>query len=207
MPNHVAPPGRLRTATRGTTTLGLMFIVSACGLTLASPQSSSGPPPSQSRPSVSAEPSLLPTTEPEPVDASVAAGVAFVRNVDGLDQLFVIDLDGSARQVGGRGRHARVGAAQPLWSPDRSMIAFGPPTVGTGLAAELWIVNADGTRQRALAVLGEFTDWSPDSRRLVWTDSVLTTDSTGEPPRIWVGEVASRDVMPEIGSSRRSASN
>jgi len=139
------------------------------------------------------------------VDASVAAGVAFVRNVDGLDQLFVIDPDGSARQVGGRGRHSTIGAAQPLWSPDGTMIAFGPPTVGSGLAAELWIVNADGTRQRALATLGEFTDWSPDSRRLVWTDSVLTTDTTGQPPRIWVGEAASREVtqLGEIGNSTR----
>jgi Tol biopolymer transport system component len=204
MPYHAASPGRW-SATCAVTTVGLALVVSACGLMPPSPPVSGEPSPSASRSSGSAAPSLAPTTEPTPVNASVAAGVAFVRNVDGLDQLFVIELDGSARQVGGRGRHARVGAAQPLWSPDRTMIAFGPPTVGTGLAADLWIVNADGTRQRAIAPLGEFTDWSPDSRRLVWTDSVLTTDTTGEPPRIWVGEVASRDVTPTglIGSSTR----
>jgi WD40-like Beta Propeller Repeat len=205
MPHDDAPTGWLRAAAIGVTTLGLAFIVSACGPALESPQSSGSPQASTPRSFGRTDPPLPPTTEPTPVDETVAAGVAFVRNVDGLDQLFVIDPDGSARQVGGRGRHARVGAAQPLWSPDRTMIAFGPPTVGTGLAAQLWIVNADGSRQRALAVLGEFTDWSPDSRRLVWTDSVLTTDTTGEPPRIWVGEVASRDVTPlgPIGSSTR----
>ena len=74
------------------------------------------------------------------------------------------------------------------------MIAFTPPTIGVGLDAQLWIVGADGSDQRALAVAGEFTDWSPDSSRLVWTDSVFTSDNRGEPPRLWVGDVASDEA-------------
>jgi Tol biopolymer transport system component len=128
------------------------------------------------------------------VDATAAAGLAFVRFVGDREQLFVVDPDGSARQVGGQGEFAALGAAQPLWSPDRSMIAFGPPTIGSGLDPQLWLVNADGTNQRPIATLGEWTDWSPDSSRLVWTDSVFTTDNTGESARIWVADVATGEV-------------
>lgn len=139
--------------------------------------------------------SASPTAEPTPADATAAAGLAFVRAVDGLEQLFVVDPDGSERQVSGlAAEHASIGAAQPAWSPDRSMIAFGPPTTGSGLDPQLWIVNADGTNQRSIATVGEWTEWSPDSTRLLWTDSVFTTDNTGEYARIWIAEVASGEV-------------
>jgi Tol biopolymer transport system component len=179
--------------------LAVSLLVGACRL---APGASV--PPSQPEPSAagsvvsSAEPTLEPTVAPTPSDGSVAAGLAFVRAVDGLEQLFVVDPDGSERQLTGHGRHANVGAVQPLWSPDRTMIAFGPPTIGTGLDVQLWIAQADGTGQRALAVLGEFTDWSPDSRRLVWTDSVLTSDSRRAPPRLWLGNVVTGKVR-ELG--------
>jgi Tol biopolymer transport system component len=135
------------------------------------------------------------TPEPTPADATAAAGLAFVRAVDGLEQVFVVDPDGSERQVSGlAAEHASIGGAQPDWSPDRTMIAFGPPTIGSGLDPQLWIVNADGTEQRPLATLGESIEWSPDSTRLVWCDSVFTTDNTGEYARIWIGDAASGDV-------------
>jgi Tol biopolymer transport system component len=135
-----------------------------------------------------------PTPEPTPADARAAAGLAFVRPVGDLEQLFVIDPDGTARQVSGLGDHASIGAVQPVWSPDRSMIAFGPPTIGSGLDPQLWVVNVDGTGQRSIATLGEWTEWSPDSTRLLWTDSVFTTDNTGEYARIWIADVASAEV-------------
>jgi Tol biopolymer transport system component len=179
-------------------------VVAILGLALAACDSGTAPTPSPTAlPSVpgsapaSAPASaftLEPTPLPTPVDASVAAGLAFVRSVDGRDQVFVIDEDGSERQVSGQGEHAAVGAAQPLWSPDRTMLAFGPTAIGSGLDARLWIANADGSGQRQIATLGESTDWSPDSSRLVWTDSVFTTDNTGEPARMWVADLASGEV-------------
>jgi len=181
-------------ARRSVPLLALALLLGACRAGPAASVAASEPEASASRSMAASGTPSPETPTPTPADARVASGVAFVRPVDGLDQLFVIDPDGSERQVSGRMPHARVGAAQPLWSPDRSMIAFGPPTVGVGLDADLWIVNADGSGQRSLAVLGEFTDWSPDSSRLVWTDSVLTTDTTGDPARLWVGEVASGEV-------------
>ena len=102
------------------------------------------------------------------MDATVAAGLALVRPVDGLDQLFVIDPDGSARQLTGLPGGAAPGAAIPRWSPDRSMIAFAPPSIGAGLDPQLWLVNADGSGQRDVASVGETTTWSPDSTRLLW---------------------------------------
>lgn len=179
--------------------LAVSLMLGACRAGPAASLSPSQPQPSaEGSVASSAEPTPEPTSQltpgPSPSDATVAAGVAFARRVDGLEQIFVVDPDGSERQVSGRGRHANVGGVQPLWSPDRTMIAFTPPTIGTGLDAQLWIVGADGSGQRALAVAGEFTDWSADSRRLVWTDSVFTSDNRREPPRLWVGNVASGDT-------------
>jgi Tol biopolymer transport system component len=163
----------------------------------ASPQPSLVSPAASEAPATSAPsaPSATATAEPTPVDAGVAAGLAFVRPADGLVQLFVFDPDGTERQVSGlAAEHASIGAVQPIWSPDRSMIAFGPPSIGSGLDPQVWVVNADGTNQRPIATLGEWTEWSPDSTRLVWTDSVFTTDNTGEYARMWIGNVASGEV-------------
>lgn len=126
-----------------------------------------------------------PSPEPTPVDASVAAGLALVRPVDGVTQVFVIDPDGSARQVSGLGDHASVAAILPFWSPDRRQIAF-RPGLFAGAAPQLWVVNADGSQQRALGPVGENISWSRDSTTLLYEDSGLTVDTTGEPQRMWL---------------------
>lgn len=186
---------------------GLALVLVAClGDPVASPSSASATASPSTRASVEpSAPSAEPTPATTPTDGRVAAGVAFVRAVDGIEQVFVVEADGSARQVTGLGQHAAVGAVQPLWSPDRSMIAFAPPAIGAGLEAQLWIVHADGGQQRPLAVAGEFIDWSPDSARLVWTDSVFTSDNRGEPPRLWIGTVASgrARVLGVLGNDTR----
>jgi Tol biopolymer transport system component len=175
--------------------LVVALLLGACRLAPGASAAASQPAPSPgaSMPA-SAEPTPEETPAPSGVDATVAAGLAVVKTLDGLEQVFVIDPDGSERQVSGLGRHEGIGGVQPLWSPDRTMIAFVPPSIGAGLDAQLWIVGADGSDQRALAAAGEFTDWSPDSTRLVWTDSVFTSDNRGEPPRLWVGDVASGEA-------------
>jgi Tol biopolymer transport system component len=132
-----------------------------------------------------------PTPGPTPVDASVAAGLALVRPVDGVSQVFVIDPDGSARQVSGLGEHASVAVVLPFWSPDRARIALRPRLVGSGNYPPLWVANADGTGQRSLETVGESISWSPESTTLLYEDSVLTTDTTGEPARLWLLEVES----------------
>lgn len=170
--------------------------LTACSAGTSATPSVEGSAPGSLAASASAAPSLAsPTPEPTPADARAAAGLTFVRFVGDREQLFVVDPDGTERQVSGQSaEHAGIGAAQPVWSPDRSMIAFGPPTIGSGLDPQLWVVKADGSEQRPIATLGEWTEWSPDSTRLLWTDSVFTTDNTGENARIWIGDVASGEV-------------
>lgn len=171
----------------------LLMALAAC--TGVSPSAgSASPSASPSAPSDAGSPSSSPSAPAPSVDATVAAGLALVRPVDGVDQLFVIDPDGSARQVTGIGDGGAPAAARPIWSPNRSMIAFAPPARGAGLDPQLWIVNADGTAARPVGDVGEITNWSPDSTRLLFMDSVWTTDNSGLPPRLWLLTVASGEL-------------
>lgn len=131
-----------------------------------------------------------PTAAPTAVDATVAAGLALVRPVDGVSQVFVIGSDGSARQVSGLGDHASVAVVLPIWSPDRTRMALRPQFLGSGPSPALWMVNADGSEQRRLEAVGESISWSPDSTRLLYEDSGLVTDTTGEPARLWILDAA-----------------
>jgi Tol biopolymer transport system component len=171
------------------------LLISLAACTAVSPGAGS-PSPSASPTATSdaASPSSPPSPAAPSVDATVAAGLALVRPVDGVEQLFVIDPDGSARQLTGLADGGAPAAARPIWSPDRSMIAFAPPARGAGLDPQLWIVNADGSGARAVGDVGETTNWSPDSTRLLFMDSVWTTDNSGLPPRLWLLEVASGEL-------------
>jgi Tol biopolymer transport system component len=64
---------------------------------------------------------------------------------------------------------------EPSWSPDGRHIAFvrstgntvGPETIGT----EIWVMNADGKRERRLTrnrLFDETPSWSPDGKRLLF---------------------------------------
>jgi TolB protein len=57
----------------------------------------------------------------------------------------------------------------PRWSPDGTRIVFA--SVPPGAGREIWVMNADGTGQRALTSLGTnpgFPDWSPDGREIAF---------------------------------------
>lgn len=154
-------------------------------------------------PSVSAQPTASPgvdepvaspsptPTSPVPPGEHAAAGLAFVTFPDGADdpasQIFVVEADGSLRQVTG----AAEGASHPAWSPDRSQIAFGPAKVGSSaLTGQIGVVAADGTGQRALSV-GQNPRWSPDGTRLLVQE---VDDVTSEPLSIWVLDVATAEA-------------
>jgi Tol biopolymer transport system component len=201
------PPTSLQPGRTWRLRVGLLALCLAATSCTASPASSgsgaaSADPSTASAPLV---PSASPSTEPTPGDATSAAGLAFIRPVDGVDRVFVIDADGSARQVSGLNANDAPGAERPIWSPDRSMIAFAPPKIGAGLDPQLRVVNADGTAERPIFDIGESTNWSPDSSRLLFCDSVFTTDNTGEPARMWIAEVATGQVtqLDERGTGPR----
>jgi Tol biopolymer transport system component len=174
----------------------LLAILAACTGAPSPSVSTPGPSDSASQ-GAKASPGAAtasPTAEPTPADATAAAGLALIRPVDGVGQVFVIDPDGTARQVTGFGENASFHAVRPFWSPDRSQIAFRPRGIGAGVDPQLWLVNADGSDQRPIADVGESIGWSPDSSKLLFQDSVYTTDTTGEAARIWLVEVATAEL-------------
>jgi Tol biopolymer transport system component len=96
--------------------------------------------------------------------------IAFASNRDGNWEIYVGDADGQ-RQT----RLTRLDAQDrfPLWSPDRSRIAFGSQIGGERW--DLWVMNADGTAPHALAtdiVAKGFREWSHDGTRIVFAATV-----------------------------------
>jgi len=76
--------------------------------------------------------------------------------------------DGSKLAQISQGSHSY---GYPRWSPDRTTIAFYPFDLMVGGYAELWLMDADGTSERELAVNAchEGTAaWSPDGSRLAY---------------------------------------
>ena len=170
----------------------LIAILTGCAR-FSAPGGGTPGPSASATPTVSAvgpTPSHAPSAEPTP-SLGVAAGLALVREVDGVGHLFVVDEDGSVRQVSGLDPDNQVNAVRPQWSPNKSKIAFLPRSIGSGERPQLWLVEADGSRERALFDAGESISWSPDSGAILFQDSVLTTDTRGEPARIWVLNVKS----------------
>jgi Tol biopolymer transport system component len=74
---------------------------------------------------------------------------------------------------------------EPAWSPDGRRIAFA--SVG-GPCAELRVIDADGTTERALAERGRNPDWSPDGAHLAFDadGAVMIADADGRDPRVVV---------------------
>jgi Tol biopolymer transport system component len=107
--------------------------------------------------------------------------------------VFVMDADGShARRL----TDAPGSDGFPAWSPDGSTIAFSTTrddcgnsrasdcrsTGDIGAYHEVWLMDADGSNQRRLSTnFGQFADWSPDGRFLVFSPglNVIRPDGTG----------------------------
>src|SRR5687768_6134762 len=71
-----------------------------------------------------------------------SARIAFASHRDGNWEIYVTDGDGRNQiRLTKRGGHTRF----PLWSPDRSKIAFGAQRGGAGEGWDFWVMNADGT--------------------------------------------------------------
>lgn len=175
--------------------------ITAALLVLALAACTTGTPASGSPSAEQLAPSA-PTGEPSPSapvepDEHPAAGLALVQFPDPNDpasQIFVVDPDGTLRQVTGQSG-GFPGASGPAWSPDRTMIAFNPPKVGAGLEPMFGVVNADGSGERPIDV-GVNPRWSPDSTRILYDEPY--DGVTGEPTSMFVADVATGEIT-EIG--------
>ena len=106
---------------------------------------------------------------PVRIDASTPQ-IAFASHRDGNWEIYLMDVDGG-HQI----RLTRLDPQDrfPLWSPDRSRIAFGSQVGGDHW--ELWVMSADGTNPRQVAtdILAKgHRQWSPDGTRIVFAGKV-----------------------------------
>lgn len=161
-----------------------------------SPSAKPSPTPAPTSAPTPAAPSPSPTPRPTPAhDARAAAGLSLVRFVEQggpVSQVFVVEPDGAMRQVTGLASGS-VGASLPVWSPDGTGLAFGPPKTGAGPNPVLSVVNADGSGERVIGVLGDEFGvphrWSPDGQSLLWSDLDAVDGAA-----MWLADVATGEV-------------
>jgi Tol biopolymer transport system component len=72
----------------------------------------------------------------------------------------------------------------PAWSPDATQIAFVTDEF-SGARPEVWVMNADGSRQRRLTRKGGEPAWSPDGRSIAFSrdDDIYVMGSDGSGKR------------------------
>lgn len=114
--------------------------------------------------------------------------IAFDRDKHGLDDLYVVNIDGSGLHRLTYGSYDEDAA----WSPDGTRIAFdGLDRAGIN---QIFVVNADGSGRRQLTAsassFSETPAWSPDSQQIVYMRAqlpfgayhvwVMKSDGTGD---------------------------
>ena len=187
--------------TRTLTAALVVLVLAACAST-GEPSPSAGgsagvgspsASPSVEAPDPSEQPSESPSAAPE-WTGHPAAGLALVQFPGGPDdpasQIFVVEDDGSLRQVTGSSTSFN-GASRPVWSPDRTQIAFsGPKIGGDGIKGEIGVVNADGSGEREISE-GRDVSWSPDGTMILVGE---VDDVTGDPPSMYLVDVATGEI-------------
>jgi Tol biopolymer transport system component len=91
---------------------------------------------------------------------------------DALPQIYLISVDGTARQ---RVTEMEQGACQPAWSPDGKRLAFISPCASNQEiydGSSIFIINIDGSGLTPIVITpeGDFDPaWSPDGTRIAFT--------------------------------------
>ena len=116
--------------------------------------------------------------------------LAFVGNSSGRLDVYVVNADGS-----GLRRLTRVSWVGFSWSPDGRRMAFVKRVRcdwKCGRNSELWLMNADGSRQRRV-VQGEQISaaptWSPDGQTLMYESSYRPSPSNPKLKYWWLSEL------------------
>ena len=181
----------------------LAILLAACAAQPGTTTVSSPPSPTAAGTDAS-EATSEPTASPEAsaaFEGHPAAGLALVQFPEPgspVSQIYVVEDDGSLRQLADL--NGGTGGRFPVWSPDRSQLAFGPPKVGfPGINGQISVINADGSGERVLGV-GDFPVWSPDSTRLIIHEK---DDVTSDPFELWITDVATGEIVAELGAGFR----
>ena len=176
----------------GTTSPSASVEASPAGMTESAEPSATATPTDAPVETDPPTPEPRPSVEPLPIDEElVAVGLAYVAltgDETGTSQVFVVDPDGTSRQLTGLSGQV-VGGSGPVWSPDGTQLIFGPPKLGGTPEHQIWIINADGTGERVLAPLDEEFNvpfaWSPDGIYVAYGSI-----DAAEGPSLWLVEVS-----------------
>lgn len=111
--------------------------------------------------------------------------IAFLSVRHHNQDIYVLDLgSGQAHRV----THDPADDREPAWSPDGRTIAFVSERSASGYFSQVYVVNADGSRERRLThdVQAAYPAWSPDGRKIVFSYAngtstyVVNSDGSGQ---------------------------
>jgi Tol biopolymer transport system component len=185
-------PLLLRPGARGALLVGLLAL--PCGCTADAPpqgRSETSPTPSsETRPPV-VEPvdsCLNPEWTPRPGTVGPDHDIAFVSDLGGPLDLWVIEPDGDERSRLTRDPWTEL---TPRWSPDGTRLAFACSTTEDG-NLDLYVLASDGSREQVTATSDcEVSPaWSPDGQRIYFS----ANDCDDGPSTIRVVDVAGGDA-------------
>lgn len=107
-----------------------------------------------------------------------ARGIAFTSNRSGRYEVYVMNPDGThIRQLTSvTTTGTKHGGTDPSWSPDGSRIAFASDRGDPGYTS-IWLMNADGSKQRELVGFGapcsvSAPAWSPSGGQIAYSSCI-----------------------------------